>query len=59
MSLEPKKHSLQLDALTTEQALRKRMAEFAQSVAYLRDPRISDICRPVRVKNFETLGEII
>jgi ATP-dependent helicase YprA (DUF1998 family) len=42
---EPKKESKQLDALSTEQALRRRLAEFAQSVAYLRDPRISGVCR--------------
>ena len=45
MNPEAPKVNLQLDALSTEQFLRKRMAEFAQSVAYLRDPRISDVCR--------------
>lgn len=44
MSFEPK-DNLQLDALRTEQALRRRLGEFAQSVAYLRDHRISDVCR--------------
>ena len=45
MNSEPKRHTLQFDALCTERALRKRLAEFAQSVAYLRDPHISGICR--------------
>jgi hypothetical protein len=36
---------LQMDALSTEQALRRRLAEFAQSVAYLRDSRVSEVCR--------------
>jgi hypothetical protein len=35
----------QLDALSTERNLRRRLSEFAQSVAYLRDPEISAICR--------------
>lgn len=45
MIREPKRQTLQLDALSTEQALRRRLAEFAQSVAYLRDPHISGVCR--------------
>jgi DEAD/DEAH box helicase domain-containing protein len=45
MSAGAQTNKLQLDALSTERALRRRLAEFAQSVAYLRDPRISAICR--------------
>ncbi|MGI8989064.1 MAG: DEAD/DEAH box helicase [Bryobacteraceae bacterium] len=45
MNPESKKEKLQLDALSTEQALRKRLAEFTQSIAYLCDPDISRICR--------------
>jgi hypothetical protein len=36
---------LQLDALSTERNLRRRLSDFAQSVAYLRDPEISAVCR--------------
>jgi DEAD/DEAH box helicase domain-containing protein len=45
LSTNQAKPKLQLDALSTERALRRRLAEFAQSVAHLRDPRISEICR--------------
>jgi ATP-dependent helicase YprA (DUF1998 family) len=37
--------NLQLDAVSTEAFLRKRLAEFAQSEAYLRNPEIADACR--------------
>ena len=40
-----KKDNLQLDALRTEQALRKRLTDFAESIAYLRDPQVAEICR--------------
>ncbi len=36
---------LQLDALSAECNLRRRLSDFAQSVAYLRDPEISATCR--------------
>jgi ATP-dependent helicase YprA (DUF1998 family) len=36
---------LQLDALSAERNLRRRLSDFAQSVAYLRNPEISAICR--------------
>ena len=34
-----------LDALAAEKALRRRLAAFAQSTAYLRDSHLSEICR--------------
>jgi hypothetical protein len=37
--------STQLDALATERRLRTRLAEFAQSTAFLRDQKLSDACR--------------
>jgi hypothetical protein len=47
---------LQLDALSTERNLRRRLSEFAQSVAYLRDPEISGICRRLWEGNESTGG---
>lgn len=38
------KSNLQLDALSTERALRRRLADFAQSQAYLRAPALSEAC---------------
>jgi ATP-dependent helicase YprA (DUF1998 family) len=46
----------QLDALTTERDLRRRLSEFAQSVAYLRDPEISEVCRRLWESNESTGG---
>ena len=34
-----------LDAVNTEASLRRRLAEFAQSDAFLRDPHLADACR--------------
>jgi DEAD/DEAH box helicase domain-containing protein len=42
-SLVPENYHL--DALAAEKALRRRLAAFAQSTAYLRDTPLSDICR--------------
>ena len=36
---------LQLDALSAERNLRRRLSDFAQSVAYLRNAEISAVCR--------------
>ena len=35
----------QLDAVSTEATLRRRLAEFAQSDAFLRNPHLADACR--------------
>lgn len=43
--MTPPADRFQLDALRTERNLRRRLSEFAQSVAYLRDPEISAVCR--------------
>ena len=50
--------TLQLDALRTERNLRRRLSEFAQSVAYLRDPHISRVCRRLWESD-ETKGGLV
>ena len=50
--------SLQLDALSAERNLRRRLSEFAQSIAYLRDPHISNVCRRLWESN-ETNGGLV
>jgi DEAD/DEAH box helicase domain-containing protein len=37
--------NFQLDAVRTEALLRRRLVQFAQSVAYLRNPQLADACR--------------
>ncbi len=45
MSKSEQKDIFQLDAVSTEASLRRRLAEFAQSDAFLRDPHLADACR--------------
>ena len=56
MSTKPANERQQLDALATERDLRRRLSEFAQSVAYLRDPEISGVCRRLWESNESTGG---
>jgi hypothetical protein len=37
--------NLQLDALETEARLRRRLIEFTESQAYLRNPELRSVCR--------------
>jgi DEAD/DEAH box helicase domain-containing protein len=39
--------NFQLDAVNTEAVLRRRLAEFAQSNAFLRNPQLADACRKI------------
>jgi DEAD/DEAH box helicase domain-containing protein len=45
MSQSGPKDTFQLDAVSTEASLRRRLAEFAQSDAFLRNPHLADACR--------------
>ena len=45
MSQNKPKEMFQLDAVSTEAFLRRRLAEFAQSNAFLRNPQLADACR--------------
>jgi len=56
MNTNPANEKQQLDALATERDLRRRLSEFAQSVAYLRDPEISSVCRLLWESNESTGG---
>lgn len=56
MSTESANEKHQLDALSTERDLRRRLSDFAQSDAFLRDPVISNICRRLWESNESTGG---
>ena len=58
MNTNPANEKQQLDALATERDLRRRLSEFAQSVAYLRDPEISGVCRRLWESN-ESNGGLV
>ena len=56
MTTVQKQLTFQLDALSAERSLRRRLAEFAQSVAYLRDPRVAEVCRRLWASDEATGG---
>ena len=58
MSQNKPKEVFQLDAVRTEELLRRRLAEFAQSDAFLRNPQLADACRKLW-EGDETSGGLV
>jgi Lhr-like helicase len=52
----PTRSTLQLDALDAEARLRKRLLEFSEAQAYLRDPALRDACRHLWLSNEQEGG---